>query len=73
MPQEPDNGLRIEIVLVFCWFHGFWFNQEGSFETLFASIVACHAQELAQMFHFAFGVGVVQAHVPFTSTPENVV
>ncbi len=58
---------------MFCRLHRLGLNQESTFKTLFAAVVACHPKELSHVGQFAFGVGIVQAHVTFAAAPENVI
>jgi hypothetical protein len=73
LPEKSDHCCRIEIVLMFAGFHWFGFNQECAFPSLFPGIVACHCQKTAHVLQFPFHVGIEQAHITFTATPENVI
>ena len=51
--QKVDTGGRIGIILMFCWFLWFGFDQELSREIDLAGIVDCHIEKSAQVVDFA--------------------
>ena len=71
--QEADNCLCIDIILMLCRFHGFRFNQESALETTCTSIITGNGQHLCQMFFFAFLISIQQRHIPFASTPKDII
>ena len=71
--QKCNYRLRVIIVLVLSWFHRFWFNQESTFKTLLATIIASHCKKLPHVRQLTFSIGIMQCHISFSSTPKNVV
>jgi len=72
-PQEPDDGLRVGVVLVLHRLHRFGLDQEVALEPLRTGVVAGHAQHGGHVLLFALHVGIEQRHVAFASAPEDVV
>jgi len=70
--QETNDGFSIDVVLVLSGFHGFGFNQEDTFETFGAGVVTSHCEHGGQVLLFTLHIGVQQAHVAFTTTPEHI-
>src|SRR5687767_965225 len=73
LPEEANYCCAIEIILVFAWFTGFRLDEESSFEALGPCIIFCFMKEGCEVLGLSFHIGVEQAHVPFTSSPENII
>ena len=58
--QEADNGFGVYIILVFCRFHRFRFNQEGTFEAAGTCIVAGDGQHLCEVLFLTLLVCIQQ-------------
>ena len=58
--QEADNGFGVYIILVFCRFHRFRFNQEGTFEAAGTGIVASDGQHLCEVLFLTLLVCIQQ-------------
>ena len=71
--QETDNGLSVNIILVLRRLHGLRLNKECALESLAACIVASHAKHHGHVLLLSLLVGVQQAHVTLTTTPEHIV
>ena len=71
--QESDDCLGIHIVLMLSRFHRFRLDEEGTLETVLATVVAGHHQHHGEMLFLAFHVGVEQRHVALATAPEDVV
>ncbi len=70
--QEADNCFGIHIILMFHWFHWFWFNQEYAFETFCTGIIAGFGQHGTHVLFFTFHISIQQRHITFASSPENI-
>ncbi|KAF5039983.1 hypothetical protein DSECCO2_538210 [anaerobic digester metagenome] len=71
--QKSDGCGGIVVILVLGRFHRLGFDKEGSLESDAASIVPGHGQEACKMLLLALHIGVEQAHITLTTTPEHVV
>ena len=56
-----------------CRLHRLRLDQEGTLEAILAAIVTCHRQHHRQVILLTLHVGVQQAHIALTATPEDVV
>ena len=71
--EETDNGLCIDIVLMFGGLHRLGLDEESSLETLCTSIVASHGQHGCHVLLFTLHIGVQEAHITLATTPEDIV
>ena len=73
LTQESYNCSDIKIILVFRWFHGFWFNKECSFKSYFPSIIACQRKHHSHMFELSFHICIMKSHITFPASPEYII
>ena len=71
--QETYYSLCINIILMLCWLHWFWLNQECTCKALRTSIVTSSCKHLCHVLFFTLLICVKKAHITFTSTPEYIV
>ena len=72
LPQEVKACCCVGVVLVLSWFFGFRFDIELATETDFVGVVDRHVQESSEVLLLAFQVGVPQALIALSATPEGV-
>ena len=70
--QEADNGLGILVILVLGGLHRLGLNQEGALKALGTGIVTRCREHLGQVVLLALHLGIKQALVALTATPEDV-
>src|SRR5215217_5917105 len=73
LAKEADHGLTVIVVLVLAGFTRLWLNEESTFKALFSCIVFCSVQKAGEVFFLALHIGIEQAHITLTATPEYIV
>ena len=70
--QEVQAGCRVEIVLVFGRFLGFWLDVEGALEADLLLIVDRHVQEPREVVDLPLDVRVPETCISLATSPEGI-
>ena len=71
--KETIDGFDIEIILMLGRLMRFWFDKNVALETDFMFMLDDHLQEAPELCLFLFKVGIEQAVIAFTTTPQHIV